>query len=66
MSARPVTLYMDQYGNHFYARTLKELRAQISGRVSIMYVDTPYGTMRTGYVVGQLWLTAYRAHVVKP
>lgn len=53
-------LYVDQYGNRFYAGTLKELKEQVTGRVSIMYVDTKDGkTMRTGYVIGQHWLTEY-------
>lgn len=53
-------LYIDQYGNKFWARTLKELRAQIPGRCSKMYVDKKDGsTVHTGYVIGQHWLTAF-------
>lgn len=56
-------LYIDQYGNRFWARTVKELREQIAGgksRVSIMYADTKDGrTVRRGYVIGQHWLSAY-------
>lgn len=53
-------LYRDQYGNTFFASTLKELKTQIRGRVSIMYVDSKEGkTMRLGYVIGQHWLTEY-------
>lgn len=53
-------LYIDQYGNHFYAKTLKELREQITGRVSIMYRDKKDGpTVRVGYVIGQHWLQCY-------
>lgn len=57
-------LYLDQYGNRFYAETLKELRKQIGGggsRVSLMYVDKKNGdVMTTGYVIGGHWLTAYQ------
>jgi hypothetical protein len=62
-------LYIDQYGNKFYAATLKALRSQIANgnsRVSIMYMDSAlHGTMRTGYVIGQHWLTEYVATVRK-
>jgi hypothetical protein len=61
-ASRTAKLYLDQYGNRFYARTLKQLKAQISGRVSIMYRDQMDGlTVRAGYVIGQHWLTAYIA-----
>jgi hypothetical protein len=53
-------LFVDQYGNRFYARTRKELKAQIPGRVSIMYIDKMDGrVVRCGYVIGQHWLTEY-------
>lgn len=56
-------LYIDQYGNRFWACTLKELRSQIGGggsRVSTMYRDKKNGPpVRIGYVIGQHWLTAY-------
>lgn len=55
-----VKLYIDQYGNKFWARTLKELRAQISGPCSKMYVDKKDGsTVHCGYVIGEHWLTAF-------
>lgn len=57
------TLYLDQYGNRFYARTVKELRAQIGmggSRVSRMYQDKKDGrTVCTGYVIGTHWLSAF-------
>jgi hypothetical protein len=60
---KPMKLFLDQYGNRFYARTLKELRIQIGGggsRVSTMYVDRPNGdVVCTGYVIGEHWLTAF-------
>ncbi len=59
-----ITLYIDQYGNKFYASTVKELRSQIGNggsRVSKMYVDKKDGrTICRGYVIGQHWLTAYQ------
>lgn len=59
-------MYIDQYGNRYYARSLKELREQVSGRVSKMYVDTKSGDIHhVGYVIGQHWLTAYSRVSVK-
>jgi len=57
-------LYLDQYGNRWFARTVAELRAQIGGgRVSKMYIDAKGGeTHHVGYVVGQHWCTAYAPH----
>lgn len=56
-------LYIDQYGTKFWARTRKELKGSpnhIPGKVSIMYADGKDGkTYRTGYVIGQHWLTEY-------
>jgi len=58
---RVVTLYIDQWGSKFYAATIKELREQIPGRCSKMYIDRKDGsTLHIGYVVGQHWLTMYR------
>ena len=56
---KPVKLFVSQYGDRFYARTIKELREQIPGRCSKMYVDRKGETIHVGYVVGRLWLTAY-------
>jgi hypothetical protein len=54
------TMFRDQYGRAYWARTLKELRDQLPGRVSKMYVDMKDGrTVHCGYVVGSLWLTAF-------
>lgn len=54
------TLYRDQYGNTFMAATVKDLREQIGGAVSKMYVDDKDGkSWHVGYVVGQHWCTAY-------
>lgn len=58
------TLYIDQYGCRFWAKTVKELREQIGmggGRVDKMYIDKKDGrTVHAGYVIGQHWLTAYQ------
>lgn len=58
------TLYLDQYGNRFWAKTIKELRNQIGmggSRVSKMYRDKKDGRIvHVGYVVGSHWLTAYQ------
>jgi hypothetical protein len=57
-------LYLDQWGNRWWAKTVKELREQIGmggSRVSKMYVDKKDGrSVHIGYVVGQHWLTAYQ------
>ena len=55
-------LYRDQYGNHWFARTVAELRQRIGGgRVSKMYRDTANGgAVHTGYVIGQHWCEAFR------
>lgn len=57
-----LTLYLDQYGNRWFARTVRDLVRQIGGgRVSIMYADKPDGrTVRTGYVIGQYWCSAFQ------
>lgn len=56
-------LFIDQYGNKFFAQTVKELRGQIGmggSRVSRMYQDKKDGsTKAVGYVIGQHWLTEY-------
>jgi hypothetical protein len=53
-------MFRDQWGNTFFASSVRELRAQIGGggsRVSPMYVNDKAGaTYRTGYVVGPHWL----------
>lgn len=61
-------LFIDQYGNHFTAKTVKELKSKhgIPGKVSKMYIDKADGTtVQTGYVIGSHWLTEY-APVEKP
>jgi hypothetical protein len=55
-------LYRDQYGNTWFASTVRELKNRIGGgRVSKMYRDGKNGAaIHVGYVVGQHWCTAYR------
>lgn len=56
-------LFIDQYGNKFFAHTVKDLRAQIGmggSKVEKMYCDRMDGSViHTGYVIGKHWLTMY-------
>jgi hypothetical protein len=57
------TLFIDQYGSKYWARTVRELRSKVGmggSRVSKMYVDKDGGSIHVGYVVGAHWLTAYQ------
>ncbi len=60
---RPAMLYIDQFGQHWHARTVKELREQIGNgksRVSKMYRDSKDGTSyHVGYTIGTYWLDAF-------
>lgn len=61
-------LWVDQYGNKFYAATITELRAKhgITGKVSKLYVDGVDGnTYHTGYVIGAHWFTVYTPMRIK-
>lgn len=63
---KPARLFLDQYGNHVWARSVKDLREQAGGRVSKMYQDRRDGTsVHVGYVVGARWFTEY-APVERP
>ena len=59
----PTRLWIDQYGNKYWARTVKELRSKIGmggSRVRKMYCDMKVGPPKhTGYVIGNHWLTGY-------
>ena len=61
MKTKPYHLFIDQYGQHVWARTVKELREHCGGgRVSKMYVDKKDGrTVHCGYVVGPRWLNRF-------
>jgi hypothetical protein len=61
---KPVHLFLDQYGGRVWARTLKDLREQVPGAVSKMYVDKTGGpfagkSVHCGYVIGERWFTRY-------
>lgn len=58
-------LFIDQYGQKVWARSVRDLREQVGGRVYRMYRDTPSGTMHVGYVVGSRWFSEF-APVVRP
>lgn len=60
-------LWIDQWGNRYWAASRKDLVAQVGGgRVSLMYADKLDGsTVRTGYVIGQHWLSEF-APVERP
>jgi hypothetical protein len=55
-------LYIDQYGQKYFCRYVKELKTKhyLSGKISKMYVDSKDGNCyHKGYVIGKHWLTAY-------
>jgi hypothetical protein len=58
---KPHHLFIDQYGEPVWARTVKELRAKAGdGRVSKMYTDKKDGrTVHSGYVVGRRWFSRF-------
>lgn len=59
-SKRPAKLYIDQYGQPVWARTVRELQAKARGRLSKMYVDGNDGrTYHVGYVVGPRWFNQF-------
>lgn len=61
-------LWLDQYGNRFYASSQRELKTRhgIPGKVSPMYIDKTNGPpVKVGVVIGQHWLTQY-ARVERP
>lgn len=57
------TLYVDQHGQNYYASSLRELRKQIPGRCSKMYIDYNGKSYHVGYVIGKYWLNAFQAIV---
>lgn len=57
-------LYLDQYGNHFYARTVRELREKVGSsgsRIAKMHVENGAdGEPRhVGYVIAGHWLKMF-------
>lgn len=60
--AKVTKLYVDQYGTKYYSKTLRGLKEgyYLPGKVSKMYREKDDGgIVHVGYVIGQLWLTAY-------
>lgn len=63
-----MTLYVDQHGNHYTAKTVKELREKVGGgKAQRMYLDgdTMGERYHVGYVVGRQWLRAFTPVRVK-
>ena len=64
-AAKPNHLWMDQYGQHVWARTVKELQTKCGGgRIFKIYADMRSGphegkTVHTGYGVGNRWFTRF-------
>lgn len=54
------SLYIDQYGQKYYAKTIKELKQKLGySRASKLYHDLNGKTYHQGYVLGPYWLTRY-------
>jgi hypothetical protein len=64
MKGKPI-LYIDQYGQRLWAKTVSELREKAGGgRVFKIYVDKIAGehagqSVHCGYGVGARWFNAY-------
>ena len=59
---KKLRLYIDQYGQQYFAHTVKELREQIENggsRVNKMYQDIGNEVFHIGYVIGNHWLQMY-------
>jgi hypothetical protein len=58
---KPHHLFLDQFGEPIWARTVKELREKVGGgRVSTMYRDKKDGSVvRCGYVIGRRWFSRF-------
>lgn len=58
---RPYHLWIDQYGQPVWARTVKELREKCGGgRVFKIYADKKDGrTVLTGYGIGRRWFNRF-------
>jgi hypothetical protein len=59
--ARPYHLWVDQYGQMLFARTVKELHGQVGrGKVFRIYADKRDGrTVHVGYGIGHRWFNRY-------
>jgi hypothetical protein len=60
-------LFLDQWGNSYFADTIKELCKKVGySKARKMYVDLKGGgTAHVGYVVGPHWFTEY-TRVTRP
>ena len=63
--SKQASVYIDQHGQKVYAKSLKELRAQVPGAVQKMFRDVKGVTHHCGYVIGNRWLDAYAQVFVK-
>ena len=56
------TLFLDQFGQPVWAKTVKELIEQVGGsKASKMYTDKKDGsTVHCGYIVANRWFTAFQ------
>ena len=57
-------LYLDQFGNYFYARTVRELRGKVGSsgsRIAKMYVRNGADgePLHIGYVIAGHWLRMF-------
>jgi len=62
------TLYVDQWNNHWFAKTAKELREKIGqgGHIQAMYRDNFNGqSVKIGYIVGPHWCIAFKPIEIK-
>ena len=60
MKRKQPSLFLDQYGFHVFAHTVKELRERCGGgRVQKIYADTESGTVHIGYCVGNRWFNEF-------
>lgn len=58
-------LWIDQYGQMWRAKNVKELASLLHGKYTPMYIDKGKDTFQIGYVIGKLWLTEYTAVLKK-
>jgi len=57
---KPNKLYIDQYGDKFWARTVKELCEKIGvPKARKMYDDFDGRSYQVGYVIGEYWLLEF-------
>lgn len=59
---KPMLLWLDQYGQPIWARTVEELKEQAGpGKVFKIYADKKDGrTVHTGYGVGSRWFNCFQ------